>query len=152
MYTKGTYVCCNFNLETSEKIAGWCIANNIPAPLEHDKYHTTILYSRKPVEAVDIVSTFNNKMDFSVIGFKLFDFNEEQGAALVLELDAPQLKTLHETLIEAGGTHDYGSYTPHLTVSYHTPNDLDVTTLKLPDFKVTTSGFSVEPLNLNWKD
>jgi 2'-5' RNA ligase len=146
-------VYCDYSLETAEKIASWCVLNLIPVPLDPDKYHTTILYSRKPVPKAQEIIDSMDKIDLSVIGFKLFGSEDDlEIRALVLELKAPQLINLHKKLISAGGTHDYDDYTPHLTVSYQVPKNLDLSTLKLPDFKVTICGFKTEPLDLNWRE
>lgn len=150
----GTYVSCDYDLLTAEKLATWCVENLIPQPLSADKYHSTLLYSRKPVPtAQEIVDKVDKEIELQPVGFKMFDSKEDPSfKALVIELKAPQLIALHEKLIAAGGTHDYDDYTPHVTVSYNAPRDLDVSMLKLPNFKVKIKGFKVEPLNLNWKD
>lgn len=149
----GTYVSCDYDLESAQNLGKWCVENLITDPLAADKYHSTVLYSRKPVEAQEIIDKLNEELEFGCIGFKLFDSKEDPTkSALVIELDAPQLVALHKKLIAAGGTHDYDDYTPHVTVTYTAEPSLDLSSLKMPDFKVRIKGFKVEPLDLNWKD
>lgn len=151
---QGTYVSCDYDLQTAQNLAGWCAANLITDPLAADKYHSTVLYSRKPVEkAQEIVDTVAKEIELEAVGFKLFDSKEDPAkAALVIELKAPELTALHKKLIAAGGTHDYDDYTPHVTVTYTADPNLDLSSLKLPDFKFVVKSFKAEPLDLNWKD
>ena len=150
----GTYVSCDYTITSAVKLQNWCDVNHIPSPLASGHYHSTILYSRKAVfDAQQIVEMFDETVEMKIIGFKLFDSADHpEKCALVLELEAPLLIALHERLIKAGGTHDYNDYTPHVTVSYDAPSNLDLSLLKLPDFVITINSFKAEPLDLNWKE
>ena len=151
---QGTYVSCDYDPQTTQNLAGWCAANLITDPLAPEKYHSTVLYSRKPVEkAQEIIDGLGKEIELEAVGFKLFDSKEDPTkAALVIELKAPELVALHKKLIAAGGTHDYDDYTPHVTVTYTADPTLDLSSLKLPDFKFVIKGFKTKPLDLNWKD
>lgn len=150
---KGTYVSCSYTEETTQAIAAWCVQNLIPDPLDPKKYHTTILYSRKPVENAADVVKLEPGLEFTAKGFHLFDSKEDPlRAALVIELDAPQIVAAHKRLISAGGTHDYDDFTPHLTVSYLALKSTDLSVLPVPAFKFKLKAVTVEPLDLNWKD
>jgi 2'-5' RNA ligase len=150
----GTYVSCDFSLNSAKLLSEWCIENSIPDPLEKRHYHTTILYSRSNVpNAQSILDSVTIPIELSIIGFKLFDSEDNPDAnALVLEFSAPYLVKIHQQLIAAGGTHDYDDYTPHVTVSYKAPRDFDLTKLKLPKFQIMVRKFKAEPLDLDWKE
>ena len=150
---QGTYVSCTYTDETAQAIAAWCVENLIPDPLDPKKYHTTILYSRKPVEKAMEIVKLNEGLEFKAKGFHMFDSKEDPTrAALVIELDAPEIVAAHKRLISAGGTHDYDDFTPHLTVSYTALKSTDLSVLPLPTFKFKLKAVKSEPLDLNWKD
>src|ERR1035437_9286225 len=129
----GTYVSCSFMSDSRFDLATWCVENLIPVPLAPSKYHTTILYSRSHVNDVEkIVEKMDDSLRFKIKGFHLFDTEDQLLRSLVLELDAPELIVFHDRLIKAGGTHDYPTFTPHLTVSYSVPIDMNLKVLKLP--------------------
>lgn len=149
----GTYVSCSYSPITKTDLAVWCVDSLIPQPLEPSKYHTTVLYSRKEVASADEIISNLDPIVMTAKGFKLFDSKSDpMMASLVIELDAPELVKLHKKLIAAGGTHDYPDFTPHVTVTYYADPKMDLSYLKLPDFKFTAIKFKVEPLDIGWSD
>lgn len=147
----GTYVSCSYSPITRSDLGAWCAESLIPQPLEPSKYHTTILYSRKEVlNAQELLSKLDS-IQMTAKSFKLFDTKTDPSmAALVIELDAPELIKLHKRFIAAGGTHDYPDYTPHVTVTYYADPKMDLSHLKLPDFKFTATSFKAEP-DIDWR-
>lgn len=132
----GTYVSCTYTDETNQNLATWCVENLIPDPLDPAKYHTTIIYSRAPIPKAFEILKLKEDLEFKAKGFHLFDSKEDPlRAALVIELDAPEIVAAHKRMIAGGGTHDYDDFTPHLTVSYLALKSTDLTILPLPTFK-----------------
>lgn len=150
---QGTYVACTFTDDSKKQLAIWCVENLIEHPLQPNKYHTTILYSRKMLKNPLQYIQLNTGMEFAISGFHLFDSsNDKSIASLVLELDAKPIKDAHDKLIAAGGTHDYEDFTPHITVSCKVPSNFDVNCLSMPTFKMVIDKVYTEPLDLDWKE
>lgn len=147
----GLYVCAKYNLTTNGALVSWAVENLIPEPLSPEKYHSTVLYSRKDLKPQPILDKAKLPFLLKAKGFKLFDSSDPDIKALAVLLDAAPLERIHEQLIKAGGTHDFPDYTPHITVSYNAPRDMDLTKLSLPSFDFVVESFKVEPLDLNWK-
>lgn len=149
--TTGVYVSGSYTLETRNKLHEWCSENLTCKLLAPAKYHSTILYSRAHVETSNILTKLTTSHKFKAKGFHLFDSDEIPGcAALVIELNAPELVKLHKELIAAGGTHDHPQYTPHISLSYEADKKMDLSSLKIPDFEFQIESVTTEPLNLNW--
>ncbi len=66
---------------------------------------------------------------------------------LVAKLHAPSVAFRHrEICLVHGATHDYMSYTPHITLQYDCDDSVDISRLKIPDFSIVLSGEYVEDL------
>ena len=124
----------------------WKIPNAIPC----EKYHTTILYSRKPLpeSVLPKIDLKKNKMVFKPSGLDLF--GEGKDRVLVMKLDAPELITLHEKMIKLGATHDFPRYQPHVTISYDLPEDFNWNTITPPPVFLIPDRIYFEPLDLDW--
>ena len=100
---QGTYGCVVPTPASLALLEAWAHEHGIPMD---DGLHVTILYSRKPVFTEPLVADHIA----TPIGFM------NLGKALVLKLECPSLQARHEQLIALGGTHDFDSYKPHLTI------------------------------------
>jgi len=93
-----------------------------------DEYHTTICYSKKPVQ---IKKYLLEKRDFNIPPFsaKIIDWDifesEKYGRCLVLKLDCKKCKEEFEKFQQKGASFDYDKYIPHLTLCYDLPYDID---------------------------
>lgn len=99
----GTYAAVVPTESTLALLRAWADSNCIE--LDSD-LHVTTLYSRKIVNVVPCPDEFVA----AGVGFDKF------GDSLVLKLSCPALVARHEQLIGQGGTHDYESFAPHLTI------------------------------------
>lgn len=106
IHDPGYYFAVLPTLESKNKILAWGKEN--PQVKLVDDFHITVLYSRKtiwckPVDGINIVNPH---------GFEVFD-----GNYFVLKFIAPSLVVRHQYLIDNGGTHDFPTYMPHMTLS-----------------------------------
>jgi hypothetical protein len=127
----GVYVAVNYSVETLKEIKNIMDIHNIPNPLEVDKIHTTLIYS-KVYDDVDILQ--NCRYPSFATGYEIW---KTQGGknALVLKLHSPSLVERHQYLMgKYNLTYDYDEYKPHITLSYDVPEDYDYTKLSLPLF------------------
>lgn len=150
----GTYVGAKFTnsgLWYSRFLAK--INPTIPNILPFSDWHITVLYSRKALSKVDEVRMGEDSLEewkCHPIGFDIYPYKGNK-CALVLKLDAPNIVALHDELISKGGTHDYPSYNPHVTISYDVPPSTNPSRFLAPFFPLRFSRIYTEPLELDWE-
>lgn len=115
---KGTYVGVRFSDKTKSDIKKYMAGMDIPNPINNDKLHTTLIYSRKNLPKFKALGD----LDKNIIGkFKKFEMWDTQDGnrALVMTYDAPELTARNKEITdEHGATSDYDEYKVHLTLSY----------------------------------
>lgn len=138
----GTYVGIRLDEKSVAIMVALQQSLGLKNPLDAEKFHTTVLYSRNPVEVVPL-----DKVHEATI--KYIDCWEQRNGkyAVVAKLKCESLEERHDDLISIGGTHDFPSYQPHITLSYN-----DYITPMLADIDVVLSGEYVEPLDLDWAE
>lgn len=102
--SSGTYVAVRPTSATLALLAGWATANNVTLDPE---LHATLLYSRKSIK----VQPNSDEYQARVIRFNVF------GDKVVVELHCPALAHRHQELLNAGGTHDFSTYDPHISLT-----------------------------------
>lgn len=133
--SEGTYVAVKLTYAATVLLQQWAVENNLE-PL--DDYHTTILYSRNYVPVV----VEADKLHFATpTEFEMFD-----GGCLVLKLDAPTLTVRNEQLMLMGGTSDYDTYQPHITLA---TNIQMPENLKLPNFSIVLGDEYTEAIDIS---
>ena len=134
---------------TKERISEIVNLINLENPVSVHDLHVTVIYSRKEcAEIKDInicLPTRAHGEEFDIFP------NQDGTKCLVLRLASDEMHSLHQTIRdEHGGTHDYPSYTPHLTLSYDFTSNVPNHTI-LDYFKdLCFDQYVVEPLDLNW--
>lgn len=147
----GLYVSAVFNDATNDNLFSWAEKQNIPGNIEilpKKNYHTTILYSRKDLPKEEWINAFVTHRCIPK-KFTVFPY-DKNSKCIVLELIAPTLQTIHKELVNAGGTHDYPDYIPHVTLFRSDDKELDISGLELPKFELYTDRIKSEHLDLNW--
>jgi len=173
----GTYAAVKYDATTCAIVAEWCKINNIPNPIDVEKMHSTVIYSRAQIgldvqqnlASVGLVNHLkvNNKVIYPAPGaypatgwrfttgeFKLMPTSSEKGAkkeVLVLTLNAPELVKLHDELCRRGATHDFDDFIPHVTLSYKVRLDFDMSLVPPPVYFIPSQIY-FEPLDLNWSE
>lgn len=128
----GTYVAVLPTESTLALLQAWAAENKFELA---DDLHVTVLYSRTVMNVVPCQD------EFVATGVNL----EVLGGCLVLKLECPALMKRHEQLIAQGGTHDFPSYIPHMTLQKETSvNPKDV---PMPMFGLILGHEYSEPLD-----
>lgn len=145
---QGTY--CGIKYAPNPEFQKWIKDNKIPNPINPEKLHTTVIFSRNPIEKQyqmnhQIISGNN----FKPMKFEVFLTSTSKKRALVIILDAPKAVEYHNYFMNHGGTHDFADFKPHITVSYDL-GDFDVKQLTLPDIIFDPVSVYTEPLDLDW--
>ena len=116
MNKKGTYVAVRFNKHSQDLIDGFVKRNNVPNPLPLEDIHSTILYSRKHCEGLELEPNILHTC--MVDGMEVWP-SKSGKHCLVLKLNCPSLVKRHEELMKKhDATYDYKEYKPHITISY----------------------------------
>lgn len=154
----GTYAAARYDETSREIMESLMKLWNIPNPIKTDHLHSTIIYSRKQIATenqhnMDSTELKSRGWRFALDSFKMLDSSSEShdGSVLVMMLKAPELVTLHNTLVEKGATHDFATFDPHVTLSYGAKG-FDWSAIQIPDIHLVPSEVYFEPLDLNWKD
>lgn len=113
-------------------LVAWAKSVGIKTTLPPEDMHVTLLYSRTPVDPMALGETWGSEEDGGLIvkaggprAMERFD-----AGALVLQFASWALSNRHADMVRAGGSHDYGEYLPHITLSYDAPAGLDLDTIK----------------------
>jgi len=154
----GTYAAVRYDKASCEALKALMTLWNVPNPINPDHFHSTLIYSRKPVPEdkqhnMDHAELKRLGWKFPISGFRMMDSSSEihDKTVLVLMLHAPELEALHDKLIASGATHDFESYDAHITISYSAPG-FDWSKIQIPDVSIVPEEIYFEPLNANWKD
>lgn len=96
------------------EIYRWAKENGIKGRVPAAELHITICYSRKPLDWMQVGEPWDSELTIAAGGPRRLECFKD---SLVIELSARSLKYRHQEIIEAGGSHDFGEYRPHLTIA-----------------------------------
>lgn len=140
-------------LLNAEDLIAWAKSNGFSTTLPASDMHVTILYSRAPVDPMKLGRAWSEDEKGRVTvrpgGPRVME--KFDGGAVVLRFAAPDLEWRHREMVEAGGSHDFAEYQPHVTLSYAAPEEIDVDTLKPFNGELRFGPEIFEPLDLDWK-
>jgi hypothetical protein len=133
-------------------LVAWAKDNGFETTLAAEDMHVTILYSRSPVDPMKMGETWtseeNGGLTIKPGGPRALErFNE---GAVVLQFASYALESRHREMIEAGGSHDWPEYLPHVTLSYQA-GEVDLETLVPYSGELRFGPEIFEPLDLDWK-
>lgn len=134
-------------------LIAWAKANGFTTTLAADDMHVTVLYSRTPVDPMKMGESWSGddkgRITVKPGGPRAIERLGE--SAVVLLFASWELESRHRSMIEAGGSHDFDSYQPHVTLTYEAPDDLDLEALKPFTGALEFGPELFEPLDLDWK-
>lgn len=124
----GTYAGVHFSPETVRSIQDFMKEHSVPHPVDDDKLHTTVLYSRKHCPNFEARGDIKPPIFGEAEEFAIWPSRSGTNC-LVLKYKCPDLVARHKALMdEHNATYDFPEYVPHVTFSYDS-GDLDVATL-----------------------
>ena len=135
----GTYAGVRFDTDTNRALHEYTRTNKIPNSVRPDKFHSTVLYSRKHLPEYKPAGKLEPTLKGNPKGFTVWktnasaaaENNAPQSNALILLYDSPELVERHKALMkEHDATYDFPEYIPHVTMSYDI-GDMDIK--ELPD-------------------
>ncbi|MEV5031628.1 DUF1073 domain-containing protein [Sphingobium sp. LMC3-1-1.1] len=139
-------------LNAADLIA-WAKDNGFKSTLAADDMHVTVLYSRSPVDPMKMGESWSGdeqgRMRVKPGGPRAIErFGEN---AVVLLFASWELESRHRSMVDAGGSHDFGDYHPHVTLSYEVPADVVLAAIKPYAGALEFGPELFEPLDLDWK-
>ncbi|MFC0147216.1 phage portal protein [Sphingobium scionense] len=139
-------------LNAADLIA-WAKDNGFATTLPASDMHVTALYSRSPVDPMKMGRDWREDEKGQIIvrpgGPRVIEKLGEN--AVVLRFACPDLDWRHKDMIEAGGSHDWPEYAPHVTISYTAPESVDIDALKPFNGALRFGPEIFEALDLDWK-
>jgi 2'-5' RNA ligase len=146
----GAYIACSFSKESQDALYKFAEDCNLPSIVPRDKFHITVIYSKKPVP-----QSFKAKGDFRkplLVEFKkltVFATREGNGA-LVMELYAPELAQRHNYLMKKYSLkYDFPEYKAHVTLCYDVGAEFEIPKVK-PSLELEVVNEYYETLNKDW--
>lgn len=143
----------NRKLTNAAELIAWAKENGFSSTLPASDMHVTVLYSRAAVDPMKMGRDWREDEQGRIIvrpgGPRVIEKLGEN--AIVLRFACPDLDWRHKDMIEAGGSHDYPEYQPHVTISYETPADIDLEALKPFNGPLVFGPEIFEALDLDWK-
>jgi hypothetical protein len=114
----GTYVGAKFTPQTVARLKKFGRDNNIPNHLEKDKYHSTIIHSKKHVPEMEAHLIMKDKWIGKPDKLEIFDTTGGARALVLRYLCEEQHKLHHHIMSHTEATYDYPEYKIHVTLSY----------------------------------
>lgn len=155
---KGSYAAVTFSKDTINRLVKFCNDNDIPNRLRSEKFHTTLLYSRKYLPEYEAQGKLDpvwegKPTEFAVWKTQPKKDGGEPTRCLVLTYDCKELTDRHDELMgEHEAEYDFDQYHAHITLSY------DIGSMKLKGLqdkiadigKIEIVNEYGEDLNLDW--
>ncbi|MDF0543345.1 DUF1073 domain-containing protein [Sphingobium sp. H39-3-25] len=139
-------------LNATDLIA-WAKGNGFTSTLPASDMHVTVLYSKTAVDPMKMGRDWreNDRGEITVRpgGPRVIERLGEN--AVVLRFASPDLEYRHNDMVEAGGSHDWPEYAPHVTLSYDVPEGADLDALKAFNGELRFGPEIFEGLGLDWK-
>lgn len=139
-------------LNAAELIA-WAKDNGFKSTLAATDMHVTVLFSRTPVDPMKMGDSWTGddegRIRIKPGGPRAIERLGEN--AVVLLFASWDLESRHRSMVDAGGSHDFDEYHPHVTLSYEVPVDIDLSAIKPFTGALEFGPELFEPLNLDWK-
>lgn len=136
------------------EVIAWAKSQGLKSTLPADDMHVTVLFSRSPVDPLKMEADWNHDDDGQMVvqagGPRAVEMLGEE--AIVLLFFSEGLKWRHSRMIEAGASHDYPEYQPHITLTYQAPDDLDLSKIEPFQGKLIFGPEIFSDLDLDWKD
>jgi phage-related protein (TIGR01555 family) len=115
-------------LNAGEFIA-WAKSQGFETTTPADELHVTVTLSRRPVDWLKMGDTWaehgDGKLTVNAGGPRMVERLGDEGAVVLL-FASSHLAWRHEEMVRNGASWDFPDYTPHVTISYVAPPDLDL--------------------------
>lgn len=131
----------------------WAKAQGFKSVTEPDDLHVTVMYSRQPVDWLEMGDTWSSERDGQLIvppgGPRVVEPLGDKGA-VVLTFASADLTYRNARMRELGASWDYPNYQPHVTITYD-GGDVDLEAVEPFRGKLVLGPEIFEELTDNWR-
>lgn len=138
----------NRPLENGEQFYKWAKSQRFTHILDPKDFHVTIAYSKKKVDWSKLVPQKNN---INIKGGERVIKPLGNEGAVVLKFESNILTKRWKQIIDAGGSWDWESYQPHITISYN-GSKLDLNKVEIYDQPIILGPEEFKKLDENWEE
>lgn len=138
------------SLKSSAALLRWAKAQGIPNIVAPAELHTTVLYSREPVDWFDLSEGWEYKSELVVGEGGARKVERFDNGAIVLRFASEDLEWSHRRKINKGASHDYPEYLPHVTIGYDTDGTFKVDEVEAFVGELRFGPEMFEPINDDW--
>jgi phage-related protein (TIGR01555 family) len=107
----------------------WAKAQGFTSTAPADELHVTVAFSRQAVDWMTIGQDWSSDASGNLTvpagGARIVQPLGDKGAVVLL-FSSNDLTYRHDCIIEAGASHDFDEYQPHVTITYAAPADFDL--------------------------
>jgi uncharacterized protein len=141
------------DLLNAAELIEWAKAQGFTSTLPASDMHVTVLFSRTAVDPIKMGETWSSddkgRLRVKPGGPRAIERLGEN--AVVLLFASSDLVWRHRGMIEAGASHDFDEYQPHVTISYEAPAGLDLEAIKPFAGELLFGPEIFEPLDPDWE-
>lgn len=115
-------------VKNSAAIIKWAQGQGIPGMLPGAELHVTIVYSRTPIDWMKTGESWNSEVKLPAGGARLVELFGE--GSIVLSFVSGEISYRHRNILEAGASHDWPDFQPHITIGYSPDPHFDVDSIE----------------------
>lgn len=130
--TNGLYAAVYFSDDTINRISKYCKKAKIPNTLDTNDFHSTLAYSRKPLNNFVPIEKLNETgipIGFEVWASEPNAFKDDKTHCLVLHYESDYMRKRFDEILDLGATYDFDEYNPHISFSYDVGASFDIESL-----------------------
>ncbi len=135
-------------VENSDEIIEWAKSQGFGTTMPSNEMHVTIAYSKIPVNWKEI--GINSEKLTVEDGLRTIEELGDKGA-IVLRFESSSLTNRWKQIMHKGGSWDFDSYRPHITISYNGGN-INIKNVRPYTGKIIFKGEKKERIDENWHD
>lgn len=139
-------------LLNAEEFIAWAKGQGFEATVPADELHVTITYSRTALDWLKVESAWDGEDGQLTVppgGARVVEPLGDKGAVVLL-FNSSTLAWRHRQIIEAGASHDYSDYQPHVTITYEGAG-VDLSKVEPFRGRLVFGPEIFEELDLDWK-
>ena len=137
------------DVRNADEIIAWAKGSGFKTTLPADDMHVTVAYSRDPVDwgkmgdSFDWLQAQGDERSVEFLGDK---------GGIVLKFKLTELSKRWQELRDRGCSWDYDGYTPHVTLTYENPDDIDPSKIVPYAGVIKLGPEKFEELDTDWSD
>lgn len=111
------YVYRQLTAKSARALIAWATEQGFKTTVPASSMHSTILYSKTPVDWFDMGESWQTNVLVAEGGPRKVEALGDEGA-VVLRFSSSDMRYRHDSMVERGASHDYDDYRPHVTFTY----------------------------------